>query len=126
MIFKVIGVILCTCAISVLLKSYSKEYGILVPLCCSAVVLVFLSSYISQAIDYVKALAQTYNIPADDLGVLIKCLGLSFISKIASDICLDCNEKALSSKIEICSKFALILTAIPIFKSVLDCITAFI
>lgn len=126
MIFRVVGAMLTACILSVVLKSYKAEYGAFVSLGISAVVLLWFADYIEQGIDYIKALADTYNIPSDMLGIMLKCLGIAFVSKIACDICTDCGEKAMSSKLEICSKFAILITAIPIFKEVLGCISEFV
>lgn len=126
MIFRVIGAILTASMLSVVLKSYKSEYGALVSLGTTAVVLLWFADYITQGIDYLMAVIEEYNIPSDMLGIMIKCLGIAFISKIACDICLDCGERAMSSKLEICSKFAILITAMPIFKEVLSCIAEFI
>ncbi len=126
MIFRVIGAALTACMLAVTLRSYKSEYGALVSLACTAVVLLWFSDYIKQGLDYLSAIAESYNIPSDMLSVMLKCLGITFVSKIACDICLDCGERAMSSKIEICSKFAVLITAIPVFKGVLESITAFV
>ena len=126
MIFRVIGASLTACILSVVLKAYRSEYGALVSICSTAVILLWFADYIEQGIDYLNAVIEGYNIPSEMFGVMLKCLGIAFISKIAGDICADCGEKAMSSKVEICSKFAILVTAIPIFKGVLECIAAFI
>ncbi len=125
MIFRVIGALITACILSVVLRSYKSEYGALVSLCATTVILLWLADYIEQGIDYLNAIIENYNISSEMFGVMLKCLGISFISKIACDICADCGEKAMGSKVEICSKFAILLTAIPIFEGVLKCIAAF-
>ncbi len=126
MIFRVIGAVITACIITVVLRSYRAEYGMLVSLCSTAVIFIWFADYIEQGINHLNSIIESFAIPSQSFGVLIKCLGITVISKISSDICLDCNQQAMASKIEICSKIAVLITATPIFAEVLNTITAFL
>lgn len=50
---------------------------------------------------------------------ILKALGMAMISESAADICRDCGEQAIASKVELAAKTAMILLALPIVKSLL-------
>ena len=47
--------------------------------------------------------------------LVVKVIGISYITQTASDICRDCGENALASKMEICGRIMLFSAAMPMF-----------
>ncbi|MDR0917782.1 MAG: stage III sporulation AC/AD family protein [Oscillospiraceae bacterium] len=56
------------------------------------------------------------------VGLIIKALGICIISQIVIDILNTCGEKALANIVEMTSKLALIVLAIPLFKELTEII----
>lgn len=50
---------------------------------------------------------------------ILKALGMAIISESAADICRDCGEQAIASKVELAAKASIILLALPLVKSLL-------
>lgn len=79
-----------------------------------------------EAVSYINGLLDRFNIPVEAFAILVKCLGLSYLAKIACDMCTDSGESATASKIELAAKIAILLTALPLFEGLLQIIAGFV
>ncbi len=50
---------------------------------------------------------------------ILKALGMAIISESTADVCRDCGEQAIASKVELAAKASIILLALPVVKSLL-------
>lgn len=51
---------------------------------------------------------------------ILKALGIAVISESASDMCRDCGESAIASKVEFAAKACIMLLSLPVVKSLLS------
>ena len=56
---------------------------------------------------------------ADLYTVMLKGLGIAILSETASDICKECGESSLGSKVEMAAKISMIILSLPILNSIL-------
>ena len=122
---QIAGVGLVICAFAVMLRSYRSEYALFVAIAGGVVFLAAVVAGVDQVLSYAQGLLDSYNIPGQAFVILIKCLGISYIAKIAGDMCNDCGETAIGSKIELAAKVAILITAIPLFDGLLSTINMF-
>jgi len=52
--------------------------------------------------------------------LMLKALGISLCCKISADICRDCGEASLASRIELAGKAGIVLISLPIVQQLLD------
>ena len=52
--------------------------------------------------------------------VLIKAVGICYITQFASDVCKDAGQISISNKIELAGKVALCLSALPLYRDLLS------
>lgn len=55
--------------------------------------------------------------------ILFKALGISFITSTCSDICRDCGENAIASKLEFFGKCEIIAISLPLVKELVGLVT---
>lgn len=55
--------------------------------------------------------------------ILFKALGISFITSTCSDLCRDCGENAIASKLEFFGKCEIIAVSLPLIKEITSLIT---
>ena len=53
------------------------------------------------------------------LGLMLKALGIAFISKICADVCRDCGEGMLAGGVESAGRIAIISMCIPVVSEIL-------
>ncbi len=122
-IFPILGAGIAFSIISVFVKEQKKEYGILVSLAGSVILIYFSVQYIEPIFQFVKKISDYINFPFEWITILIKVLGVTLITQFACDICRDSGETALASKIELAGKIFIIVFALPLFEKLLSIIT---
>ena len=55
-----------------------------------------------------------------DLEVLLKALGITYISSLAEDYCRDCGENAIASQVDLIGRLGMISVSLPLFTAVAE------
>lgn len=119
-ILSIIGLILVLCVIWMTVKEYLPEYSVLIGIASGILIFGLILSQVAPAISEVEKLFCTAKIPKEYSNILFKCLGICLISQFACDICQDCGSKALSSKVELAGKAAILLCSLPLFQKIME------
>ena len=117
-VINIVLIISIVALISTILKKYTLEYSMMINIILSLILIVYIISNFSQVFVQIKHLIDLAKIPEKYWSVLMKCLGICFITQFASDSCKDAKETSLASKIEIIGKFAMMTTSIPLFEEI--------
>ena len=72
-------------------------------------------------LEFTKQLAENYGM-SGYLGVMMKALGIAMCSRICADICRDCGETAIATKVEIGGKVGILLLSIPLLQQITNSI----
>ncbi len=124
-VLRLIGIGMVICFASVTLRNRNPEFALMVSITGGLLILGLLFSQIGDVVAYFDDLISRLHIPADGVLILIKCLGLSYIAKIACDTCIDCGETSTATKIEFAAKVGMLVTAMPLFEQLLNTVTHF-
>lgn len=119
---KIAALAVCETVLYLLLKRYKPE---LCPLCeISAVIALFflLMPEIKQLKGLISELVGTAGVSAEYLAVILKVIGLALITEISADMCRDSGQSALGTKIEFFGTVSVLVTAVPLFKALLQLI----
>ena len=54
------------------------------------------------------------------IGILVKSLGVCYLTQLASDACRDAGETAISSKLELAGKITVLSLGLPLFGKLLE------
>src|SRR5699024_10559020 len=108
----IIGIVITLMA--VLFKKDKEEFGILISIAGSFLIFSFGISKLQIIIDAVNKIQEYISINENYITILIKIIGITFVSEIASDICKDCNHKAVANQIELFGKLTILATGMPI------------
>ena len=104
--------------ISVLLKKYNPEYSIILSLCTGALILFMIVSKVTPIVDKLEDLISITGIQAEYTSILLKTLGICFLTQFSADSCKDAGESAMASKVELAGKIFIIAIALPLFEQV--------
>lgn len=119
---KIAALAVCETVLYLLLKRYKPE---LCPLCeISAVIALFflLMPEIKLLKGLISELVGTAGVSAEYLSVILKVIGLALITEISADMCRDSGQSALGTKIEFFGTVSVLVTAVPLFKALLQLI----
>ena len=84
------GIAILAAILAVMLKKYNPEYSILISL----------------------GISGEYGV------ILLKTLGVCFLTQLSADSCRDAGEGALAAKVELAGKLFIVILALPLFQQI--------
>lgn len=112
------GIAILAAILAVMLKKYNPEYSILISLGAGALLLWLVLSKISPAINQIQELISAAGISSEYASILLKTLGVCFLTQLSADSCRDAGESALAAKVELAGKLFIVILALPLFQQI--------
>ena len=114
-----VGIGLIAAAAAVLLRQYKPEYAMLVSLTAAALIFGMLVLELIPAFSVMRRIMEQVSFSPEYVRILIKCLGVCYLCELAGQICREAGQIAISSKIELAGRIAVLLLALPMFEDLL-------
>lgn len=125
-LLKVSAVTLVAASLTLFLRKYNPEISILLSMCSIIIVFAFSSSVVgrfTEIIDNVKTLIS----PSDMLiSPVLKCLGISLVTKITAELCRDSSQAATAAAIEFAGAACAMAVSMPMIIGTLKMISSFV
>lgn len=107
-----------------LLKHTNPEIAMIVGIATGAIILYFSINTALTVIDTIKGIANTFDVNTEYIGVVIKIIGITYLSEFAVSSLCDVGESGIAAKVEIFSKLLIVSMAIPVFSSLIQAVSA--
>lgn len=117
-ILNIAGVAVIAAAIALLLRQYKQEYAMMVGLATGILIFLYILAQAQPAFRELQSILSNAGVSGEYGAILIKSLGVCFVTQLASDACRDAGETAIATKVELAGKFAVLLLALPLFSQV--------
>lgn len=121
-IFEIAGIGIVSSAVIIILKQYRPEFAFSASLICGIILLLYSVISFSEINETLKEIILISGIENEKYEILFRCLGISIVSKIASEACSECGQGSISSKIDLAGKTIILLTAMPLFTEIIEII----
>ena len=105
---------------AVFLKQYKPEYALIITVLTVIFITVAAVGWAVPVISEIRSILNNANISHNSLTILIKSIGICYITQLTSDICKDAGQAAIASKIELVGRIALCISAIPLYRDILS------
>ena len=119
-LLSMIGLGLTAAVLAVMLRSMRTEYAVLLSLGAGVILLFWMIDSLAPILEQLVTLIESTRLAPEYGGVLIKALGISYITQLASDACKDAGEGAIGAKLELCGRVTIILLSLPMFAELLS------
>ena len=107
-----------------ILRAQRPEWAPLLRMAVTVVALGLTLSLASTVLGYVTELANaTGGLDQEGWPILLKALGVAFLTEIAASVCRDSGETGLATWVETAGKLEVLLLSFPLIKTVLDTVT---
>lgn len=124
-IFKIIGIGLIGGFLSLTVKEYRKEYAVLIGVATSIAILMGIADMLKEVIDAFWELTEKSGVDMKYFVIVIKVVGVAYITQFASEVLRDGGENATALKVELAGKVFILGLTLPILTSFLEvCINA--
>ena len=115
-----IGIGLIGMILAVLFRQHKPEYAPLISLAAGLAVVFLLLGQLEPIFSQMEEILQQAGIGTEYIAVLLKSLGICYITQLAADTCRDAGESAIASKMELAGKITVMTLAVPYFTGMLQ------
>lgn len=117
---KVVGIVLTALIINIVLKNYSKEFTFLVNIVFTIIIFTLISKDLKGIVDRLTSISNEISVLLPYIKIMLKILGISMIAQLLSDLCRDNGENTLANQTELSAKIIILVTALPLFTTIMD------
>ena len=125
-ISKIIGVAFVTVIATVLLKSTKPELSFAVTITGIIVILLFITDALQNTIAIFSSLANMTGMENGLLKILLKIVGVGYLTEFGAGILTDFGGSALADKVVLGGKIIIVLLSFPVLEGLLTMIRGFL
>ena len=125
-ILKIIGVGLLTCFLSIIVKQIKPEFHLVVLLAGGVAILVMVLKEFTLVVDYFALIINKTNIDSSLFVIILKIIGIAYLTEFAVGICNDTNNSSIGDKIALAGKIIILCLSMPIITNLLNMIIEFL
>jgi len=103
-----------------LIRIYKPEFTIEAVLCASVLLLSCVIGSMVHSFTYLEDIYSQLGGSRTYFPVILKSLGIAYVTDFTSALCEDAGEKSIAGKVELAGKVAIFFTAVPVFQSLLN------
>ena len=120
---KVIMAALAGVFLAAVLKSVKSEMTMLVAAGVSVLILFYILSGLSVIVEQLKMLQGYIGISGKYIGILVKMIGISYMTQLAADICRDNGQTAVAGQQEVFCKITIAALGMPVVLTLFEVVT---
>ena len=120
LIFKIMGIGLITCIAALIVKPVRSDFAMIISMVGGIVILIMVLSSISGVLTLVGSLANKTGLNGHLIAVVIKIIGVGYLTEITASLCADTGNGRLGDKILLGGKIIILVMSLPIVTSILN------
>ena len=125
-IIKICAVAIAAVILISLIRIYKPEFTAEAVLAGSLILLFYIVGTIRYSFESLEILYSELSYGKTYLPIILKALGIAYLTEFTSELCLDAGEKSIAGKVELAGKIVIFFLALPVFTSLLELLNQFI
>ena len=117
---SVVGLGLTAAALAVVLRQYKPEYALLVTLGAGVLIFLWITGEAEPLLRQIERVITLAKLPGEYAQVLLKSLGICFLTQLGCDTCRDAGESAVAAKVELAGRVAVLVLSMPLYQKILE------
>lgn len=124
-LLKILGVGIVGGILSMVLKQYRREFGVLTGLITAVVIFFFTIDELQGIVSDLWTIVEKSGVAPEYFTMIIKITGVAYIVQFAAEILRDSGENASALKVEMAGKIFILALTMPVINDFLEvCINA--
>ena len=119
---KLVALAIMSTVLCLLLKKERPEMAMFIALATGVIIFLGATYKLNYIIESIQQLANKANIPTMYISLIIKLIGIAYLMEFAIQICKDCGEGNIASKLEFGGKIIVMARSFPILFSIVEVI----
>lgn len=110
--------VVSACIISAI-RYLKPEMASIASAVAGGIIIVYAVTTVAPFISFVRGIAQQQGVESY-FTLMLKATAISFCCKMSAEICVDCGENMLASRVELAGKAGIVLISLPIIQQLFD------
>lgn len=119
-IFKILGLAIVVTIAIIVVRQTKPELAVLVGVAGSVVLFFYILDMLNQVFGVFEYILDSTSLDPELFVVLLKIVGIGYLTEFGANICSDSGNSAVASKILLAGKLAIFVLSIPIVKSLIE------
>ncbi len=127
-IFRIVGLGLAAAILAVFVKNWRAEVAIMISVAAAIIIFLAVAPYLKAVLDTFEDISNQIGLDIKYITVVLKVIGIAYVTQFGAELCRDAGESAIASKIEFGGKVIIMALSMPIiyqFLEVVDTIIRF-
>lgn len=107
----------------IIIKKDTPYIAICISIAVGVIIFLMILPKIEKVISFLFNIIEELDLSFNYISIILKIIGISYISEFCSQICIDAGQSSIASKIEICGKVFIMLISIPIVMELIELVT---
>lgn len=125
-VLQAVGIGLIATLLVTVIKQDRPDMAIQVSVVAGIFIFALLISRIYAVVELLSTLSDRYNVNIEGFSVLLKVIGISYLTEFGVQVAQDAGERAIAGRIELAGKVAIITVSIPILIAILELIAGIV
>lgn len=118
-LIKILGIGIAGGAVVMALRQYNSIYGMLTALALGAYILLSLCSMLENITGELNKLIEAGGLNKEYIAVVMKVIGIAYLSQFGAEMLRDSGESAIASKCELAGKLFILYLSMPVVSDFL-------
>lgn len=119
---RLVGVALAAVMMTLVLKKENAAAALALSVAAGVIILLSAVSDITYLVSYLRGIVAKTPTAAEGLGVLLKCVGIGYVTAFGASVCADMGEKGLADKVTFVGRILVLVAGMPLVTSFLDAV----
>ena len=125
-IVQIVAAGLISALLAITIKKQVPEFALLISIGASVLIFFMLIPMLLDAVQVLENISDMVGTQSAYIVIILKIIGIAYISEFGSQVCKDAGETAIASKIELGGKVIIMLASVPILYRLIDIIIGII
>ncbi len=119
---RLVGVALAAVMMTLVLKKENAAAALALSVAAGVIILLSAVSDTVYLVSYLRGIVAKTPTAAEGLGVLLKCVGIGYVTAFGASVCADMGEKGLADKVTFVGRILVLVAGMPLVTSFLDAV----
>ena len=119
-ISKIIALGLIGTIFSVLLKKENPQISMLIAAVTGILIFLMICAPLGELLQLLRKTAEQAGVAEGYFGIVLKVIGIAYLSQFGAQLCADAGEGTIAAKIELAGKVLMMAVAAPVLTGVLE------
>lgn len=119
-IFKIVLIALLSTSMIIIVKQTRPEIAMLISIITVAFIFLFSIDKVGQVIELITNLSDRAGLSREFLSIILKIVGIAYVTEFGANICKDIGETAIASKVQFAGKCVILIFGVNIIGNFVD------